>query len=491
MRSIAAPILLVLLLLQISSTHLHAQEETDAVIKNGNHYTVLKVKSLNKYNDRIERQQKHLLAKLKKKEQRFSHKLKSADSVAYARYKQQSTPSYDSIANLSHSDTGATAARFSKQKNCAVDSLRGVENFVQSKSGLSANTPSVPGQSAELNQLQGKLNFRSYVTQLITQRTNSLKNLADNSNVPGFTGIEKQVFYGKAKMKVFKDMAEDPTIAEDKAMEYLKGTEGFDKEMSSATQGSGGGSMSGLSSDQLAQAGFQTKQLVQKSLQNSFGTAGLSNISKQVSGEISDWQKNSNDITGNIKQSQQSLQQLRNTGKPSFKVNPMRGLPFWKRIQKQYSWQTKRASADGTQPAMIQPSAMAGYKQSPKLIYGLGIATSIGLGQNWSNVHLSFRGVGLRSFATWQWLYGIGVYTGYERMYDGFSFIQKQTSASTDNITTTHSNANYTESVLVGLTKDYNINKKYNGQIQVLYDIWWQEKGLRSPIVLRFATINK
>ncbi len=168
----------------------------------------------------------------------------------------------------------------------------------------------------------------------------------------------------------------------------------------------------------------------------------------------------------------------------------MRGLPFIKRIEKQYNWQTSRATADGKQPALLEASAMAGFRHTPRLTYGAGLAYAEGLGQSWQHIKLTFQGVGYRTFATWQWQYGIGAYAGYERMYKKAAFIKEQPPDS-DLRPTPHSSARYTESILAGLTKSYNINAKYKGAIQVLYDIWWQQKGLRSPIVLRFVTVKK
>ena len=494
MKVFAAPILLVLLTLLINPFCINAQEENSTVVTHGNRYISLKVKSIDKYNSRIEHQQKHLLNKLKRKETHFAHKLKNSDSLAYARYKLQSSPSYDSISKLSKSDTGITAASFSKQKNTSVDSLRGVQSFVQSKSGLSTNAPQAQGTNSDLNSLQGKMNFHNYINQLITQRTNNLKNLAGSeSNVPGLKGIEKQVFYGKSKMSVYKEMEEDPTKAEDKAMEYLQGTSSFDKYMKNAIQGEAG-SMQALAADgagasELESMGYQTKRQMQKNLQQQFGN-NLGAVALQMSSQVNDFQKNVTGVTDNIKESKQSLTSIKHIDKPSFSVNPMRGLPFWKRIEKQYNWQTTRASTNGKQPAIIEPSAMFGFKHTPKLTYGIGAATDIGLGQSWQNIHLSFQGIGLRSFVSWEWQYGLGAYAGYERMYNKFVFTKKVQTQSADVPINAHSTTSYNESVLLGVTKKYCINNKYNGQIQLLYDIWWQEKGLRSPIILRFATIK-
>ena len=64
----------------------------------------------------------------------------------------------------------------------------------------------------------------------------------------------------------------------------------------------------------------------------------------------------------------------------------MRGRLFWQRIEKQYNWQTTRATID--RPAKLEASAMAGFKHTPRLTYGLGIATSVGLGQGWSSIEV-------------------------------------------------------------------------------------------------------
>lgn len=92
-----------------------AQEEV-AVAVQGHHYIDLKIKSLNKLNTRLERQQKYLLKKLKKQEQRFASKLKEKDSLAYARLNHQPL-TYDSIEKLSQPDS-AMLAKTAVHRKC-------------------------------------------------------------------------------------------------------------------------------------------------------------------------------------------------------------------------------------------------------------------------------------------------------------------------------------------------------------------------------------
>src|SRR5580658_2641058 len=142
MKPFAGRILLMFFLLFLNPFYGLAQEENTTAVKEGTHYVSLKLKALDKYNNRIERQQDHLLKKLKKKEKHLAHKLKSSDSLAYARYQHQPL-SYDSISKISQSDTGSNSAKISQKKNGTIDSLRGVQSFVNSKSGLSTSDPAV------------------------------------------------------------------------------------------------------------------------------------------------------------------------------------------------------------------------------------------------------------------------------------------------------------------------------------------------------------
>jgi len=503
-----AVILFMLFCCLLSAFPAAAQEENAVAVQQGTKYLDFKINALDKLNNRVEQQQKKLLNKLKKQEKRFASKLKKTDSLAYARYKQQ-TLTYDSISKLSKADSSTIAAKTLNKKNALTDSLKGVESFIQSKSAtvtagnpqlsatLTTSNPQLQQNNAQITQLQGQLNYRDYINQLITQRTNSLQNLSsDGSSVPGLTGIEKQVYYGKSKMSYYKQVEEDPTVLESKALEYLQGTEGFSQSMSGATQG-GAGSMQSLGSNvsaaQLQQMGFQTNSMTQSSLTQKFG-GNTSGIAAKMSSQLSAFQSQANSITtaiSNAKQAKASLKGLKNTDKPSFKVNPMRGLPlFWKRIQKQYTWQTAPATADGLTPALLNLSAMAGYKQSPSLTYGLGLIASFGLGEGWTAIHPSFQGAGYQSYINWTWQYGIGIYAGYERIYKEAVFTNTTESTTPAITATPHNNGVYTESVLVGLTKTYKISAQWSGQLQVLYDIYWQQEGLNSPVVVRFATIS-
>ena len=134
---------------------------------------------------------------------------------------------------------------------------------------------------------------------------------------------------------------------------------------------------------------------------------------------------------------------------------------------------------------------MARFKHTSRLSYGAGLAMNTGLGKSWNNVRFTFEGIGLRTFAAYEFIYGIGGYAGYERMYKQNVFTAQQTEQVLQTKETPHNKKNYNEAIMIGLTKTYHLNDKWNGSMQVLYDIWWKEKGLKSPIQLRFTTMKK
>jgi hypothetical protein len=473
------------------SIRVHGQE-SEEIYSTGKRYIDFKLDKLSSYNKRLSAKQDRLINNLRKKEARLLKRLRGKDSTSHALLSGQPV-SFDSISRLQRPDS-ETLAKKNRSGHKAIDSLKSVHSFIHTQSDKLGISYPDDNTTMEITNLQQELNYRKYKDELITQRANSLKSASTKNKLSGFTSLEKKVFYAKQQMKALKDISEEPTKAEEKALEYLQGTEGFDQHMDQMNIGlnSTRGVSSNATSSDLEKMGFQTKKQLEGSLKEKFGN-NLNGVTQKMGGQVKEFQDKLSDVKGKVKEGKKSVSDTksaastaRNIEKPSFKVNPERGKLFWQRIEKQYNWQTSRATVDN--PAMLEASAMAGFKHTPRLTYGLGIATNIGLGQGWDKVKISFEGIGLRSFVSWEWQYGIGAYAGYERMYKKVVFTNTLTPGSETITSSVHSTDEYSESVLVGLTKSYHINDRYNGAIQLLYDIWWREKGLRSPIVLRFST---
>jgi hypothetical protein len=144
------------------------------------------------------------------------------------------------------------------------------------------------------------------------------------------------------------------------------------------------------------------------------------------------------------------------------------------RIEKGYNFQTSKPS--DIQPALIDIGVFTGFKHTVRLSYGVGAAISIGLGEGWNRVQLSYQGVAARSYIKWKGVYGIDGYAGYERKYGRPAFKEAKSIAPTF-----LPPGKRTESILLGIQKSYNISKKWQGAIQVLFDAFWRQNQASGP----------
>src|SRR5690606_6169092 len=237
----------------------------------------------------------------------------------------------------------------------SIDSLKTITDFLRSKSGQ-LNTESY---TSSLSKLDAQLNSQQYINALIDQRSAALKRaVGSNTQIPALLGIEKEVFYAREKAKVFQEMAQEPSAAEEKALEYLRGVDGFEKAL--IYQNTGVNRMQQAAHvEDMEKMGFQTRRQLSAWLQKQFGS-NFSGVQEKMSDEIKAWQKQAQGIEKELKKVQQegktaivsakklrqSAGELKRHSTLSFKPNPMRCFPFGKRIEKGLDFQTSRASGD-------------------------------------------------------------------------------------------------------------------------------------------------
>jgi hypothetical protein len=172
----------------------HAQQPEDN-IKEANTYLDARMTALDKYLDQSEGMQQRLLKRLKRKEDKMLRKLAAKDSSAYKQYVQDQHLSFDSIASISN-DTSRRLPSLGSNKT--IDSLNGVQRFIQSESGkLNSSTAllsqagiSTPNNAA-LSSLQQKMDMQVNTNQLIQQHIADLEKMAGANNISGIQGIQK------------------------------------------------------------------------------------------------------------------------------------------------------------------------------------------------------------------------------------------------------------------------------------------------------------
>jgi hypothetical protein len=456
----------------------HAQSDQE-IVEVGKKYIDLNLNSLSKYEQRAKSRQERLLNSLKRKEQKFSEKLRKQDSVAWQQYCSRKL-SFDSISRLAQVDSNIKINAWANLPNRTIDSLQGVIDFLNQK---------VPGMDSigYLNKLSGykdKLNYRNYIDGLISKRSTELQSF-DKSGLLGTSGISKQVYYAKAQLNTYKALAENPDKMEQEAYEFLQGQVGFDENISQAMSGRttmSGSASPGLTSANLEQMGYQTRRQVNVSLKQKLGD-NLDVAQNQIGKDIGQWQSKATGALSEVKSLKSDLSSIKNIHEPGFRVNPMRMLPFWKRFERSFDFQITR-SVGVEIPAMLQTGLNISYRHNPKLSTGIGIMGSIGLGQNWSSLQLSFESLGLRVFTVGEVVWGIGIYAGAEQLFGN---------ARPDRMDNSVIPANWVDRdlsstrALAGLVKNHNIGSKHQGGIQILYDFLWKESNLNTPLLIRFV----
>jgi hypothetical protein len=504
-------LILFLGLLSLCNTDLYAQE-TEENITNATTYLESRTSALDKYLGHSDKIQQRLLKKLKRKEAKMLKKLAAKDSTLYKQYVSQGI-SYDSIAALSK-DSSYQQQQLTK--NGIIDSLKGVQSFIQKQSsklntltGAASKAGIETPYGKELGELQQKLNAQQSIDNLIGQRTAALEGLTGKVNISGLQDIQKKVYYAKEKIKAWKELTDEPDEAEEEALEYLQGTEGFTESLNSNNSGAFGGLGNDATAEDLQRMGFQTKSSVNKMLTEKLGNS-LGAVQQQMADQVKDYSEKLDPITGKIKEvkagindakqtlneAKQAKNDLKNIEKPTFKKNPERGKPFWQRLEPVYNFQTTRATTDGLRPAMLELGAGVAFKHSPKLSYGIGIALSTGLGRNWQNIKLTYEGISARAFADWKMIYGFSAQAGYERIFRPAN--RAYLPAKKDNSTApSNPDANNNifkeafggqqQAAYIGIMKRYRINSNWNGTFLAGYNFLWREEGLRSPFMLRFG----
>ena len=443
---------------------------------------------------------------MKVTESGMAAKLMKTDSVLYLEYAKHPM-AYDSLAALSPDSTHYNKG--SPKSDPKLDSLKNIQKFLHGEyAKLNAGTPSFPKTAAaadyteKLQKLQSELELQKQVQAQLDARTEQLKSMFGDKNISGLKSLQKAAFYAKEKRKNWERIASDPDEAEEKALEYLKGVEGFEKQLDTKSQNAFGGLGNNASIEDLERLGFQTKGRTNQMMQDRFGD-GLGDAQKRMGDQLQQYQEQLNSVKGKIDEAKgkyaevntqlaegkQLKSEIKNFQKPDFKINPMRSLPFRERIKFAYDFQSGKAVSNG-RPAMLELGASVIYRQTEKWRFGIGMAASVGLGANWQNLRLSYEGLQFRAFTDREIMFGINVEAGFEQAFrplrvsvvEGYPSQRKE-----GNDFMREGFGTQGQSAYLGLMKTYKINKKWKGTFMIGYDFLWEKYGKRTPLMVRLG----
>lgn len=480
--------------------------DVTTAIQAGDHYLDARTRSTEKYLKHAAHVQQRLLKKLKKREAGMSALLAAKYPDLYAQYAQNKL-TYDSLETLSQ-DSAFVHNKGSPHSDKLIDSLKGIQSFIQNQSSKLNSVSSLAGPAGlsgdytqKLASLQQQLNAQQQLQSLIRQRSNSLNSLLSAQNIPGLASIQKNVAVAKAQMQSWKELSDDPDAAEEKAFEYLEGTEGFQKYLNQNSNAFGGLGNNPSAAD-LQRLGYQTKAQLSGELTQKFGDQ-LGAVQQSMAGQLQQYQDKLGDIKSGINeaksdlsQAKQGISQLRQQGKslqqPAFK-NPMRGIPFIRRWKTQYNFQSTRAVDD--RPAMLELGAALVYKTTPKWQVGFGASASMGMGRDWQHIRVTYEGVTARAFVDRDLIFGINLEGGYERIFRPANrpYVTDAVTLPGQPATATASNAleqafgGQQQAAYLGLEKAYRINAKWNGTMMIDYNFLWQQYNMKSPLMIRLG----
>ena len=401
------------------------------------------------------------LQKLSRLEARLLGKLRGVDSSAALHLPQEQ---YQQLTSAMQNPSAGVAGAGSTYVS-GLDTLSTTLRFLQGQAGVSG--VQVPGSlsqaSADVQQLQGKLDETTLIQQYVSQRRQQLAQLMSHyTHLPpgvtlAFTNYKETAYYYRQQLEQYKAMLNDPDKMEREAVTVLSKVPAY---QSFLTKNSLLASLfqlpSGYGSGGSLQ-GLQTRDQVQQLLQQQVGGGG----GQAVQGQLQAAQSQ-------ITNMQNSLSKYGVGGQDvdmsDFKPNAEKVKTFLKRIE--YGANIQFAKSAYSFPATANVGLTLGYKINDKSSVGVGLAYTAGMGTDWSHIAFSNQGLGLRSFMDWKIKKTWYVTGGYELNYmtQFGSIVQLQDRSS------------WQPSALLGIEKKYRISQKVQGNIQLLYDFLYQQE---------------
>jgi hypothetical protein len=339
----------------------------------------------------IDKKTEKYLASLQKREQKLQRKLAKIDSVAAHNIFLNANSQYEKlqadIRNKSANLLGGTG-KYIPWLDTASNSLSFL-NTNQLTSKLPVNPVQIQAAMGKVHDLENQLKQAENIKEFIRQRKEYLKQQLNSYNLgSGLKNYSKEGYYYTQQINEYRAALDDPSKMEQKAMALLRDLPVFQKFMNDH------GFLAGLfnipSDYAQGMGGLQTLSQIQGMMQDRMTSLGP-NPQAMMQQSLSAAQSQLSDLRNKFP----SMGEPGNM--PEFKPNQEKTKTFLKRLTYGTNMQTVRGSYFF--PLTSDIGLSVGYKINDKSTVGIGTSFKIGWGQDFSHVHVSGQGVGLRSFA--------------------------------------------------------------------------------------------
>jgi hypothetical protein len=326
---------------------------------------------------------------------------------------------------------------------------------------------------ASYEALQGKLSTVQDIRKILKERQTIIQaHLEKFGLVKEMKQFKKEVYYYRAQMDEYRKLLDEPTKLERKALQIARKIPAFQEFFSKYSELA---SLFVLPEDYGSAAslqGLQTRSDVQQLIQQRIAAGGPN--AQQI-------------VQQNIQEAQGALSHVKNKlnalGKnssdadmPDFKPNTQKTKSFFDRLEFGTNLQTARSNSYF--PATTDIGLSVGYKVNDRSVIGIGGSYKMGLGKDWNHVAVTHQGIGLRSFVDFKlkgsiWLTGGGE-LNYREQFSNLSILNDYSL--------------WQKSALLGISKKYQLGKKFKGNVQLLYDfLYRQHVPYSQPIIFRLG----
>jgi hypothetical protein len=417
-------------------------------------------------NKKMSRQTEKYLLKLEMQEKRILRKLARKNPEKAKAWLDNGFTKLTDLKN----NPAAQGAQSAIIYNGRLDSLTALGSFVKLNMPAEAGAAQkqLQAYSSSLESLQQQFNQAERIKALVKEREQHLKTLVQNTPLAKqYKKFQKQFYYYRQQAEEYKSMLKDPSKLEKKAFEVLSKTTAFKQFFANNSRLGSLFSIPGATTpgNTTLAAGLQTQAMVMGQLRSQFN--GGPNAAQR--------------LQQNMAVAQNQLSELKNkpggsgdVEMPDFKPNGQKTKSFWKRWQLGTNLQSTKGSRFF--PLTADLGLSAGYKLNNKSIIGIGGSYKLGLGSGWNNIRLSQQGASIRSFIDYKikgnfWLSG-----GYENHFRSSL------------LTPLAGGTLRQESALLGVSKKYNIGKKFKGNMSLLYDFLYKNtRPVAQPVVFRLG----
>lgn len=278
--------------------------------------------------------------------------------------------------------------------------------------------------------------------------------------------INKESYYYVETLKNYKEIFSDKKKTEETVLHVLNTIPAFKEFMQRNGQLASLFGTSTAADIQQAVSGLQTRTSINTIVQGRI-TSGGPNASQVLQQSM----KEAKNFLATLKE--KALNNTSNGDKeiPDFKPNEQKTRTFRQRLEYGATMQSQKAGKYF--PVTSDIALTISYKINDKSKIGIGASYKIGWGSV-ERIRISNQGIGLRSFVDWKIKKNYFITGGYEQNY----FTSFSNSSQLKQID------NWQQSGLLGISKNYSVNKKLKGKIQLLYDFLSRTHTPATPSVI-------